>query len=621
MKKSPQLKVIGLLLIFTLFVVACSGPTTPTDIDDTTTDTDTSADVVDAGEPADTDDTPEQPTTAPETDEAAESGGESEAMEEEPAETAEMDGGRVVVLLSEDLEVMNPYLTTALVTGQVTEAVIEPLVQPDANGEYQPVLAERVPTEASGDVTNDGKTVTWKLKEGVTWSDGTPFTSADVLFTYEAAANAESGSVRSSSFGGIESIEAPDDHTVVINYTEFNSSFLDQFQWGILPASAGDPANMLNWDYNRQPLGTGPFMVDEWVSGDRIVMSRNPNYREAGKPHLDQLIFQIVPSEEVRVQMMLGNDAQVMLWPDSTLRDVWAEADNVELQLAPGIYILRLFLNLSQPGDGDPGPGTPHPILGDPVVREALALAIDYDAIVNDLAEGRVDRATSPFALGWYDCDIPGDPYDPEQAAALLEEAGWRDEDGDGIREAHGALYAEDGTPLSLSMTGYSGFTLLDQTELVIAEYLKDVGIDLQVGNEEMAVLFGGWSDQAPRKVGDYDILIYDTGAGINPQQHVADYFHSANIPTEENEGVGANYTRWVNEEADALIEEASRTPDLAERKELYCELGEIIKESYSQIFLYQFQEGHAFNTALSGVQVSTWAPLTWDVENWQLNQ
>ncbi|MCA9901915.1 MAG: hypothetical protein KC433_27235, partial [Anaerolineales bacterium] len=127
-------------------------------------------------------------------------------------------GGRVVVLMTEDLEVMNPYATTAFITTQVTDAVIEALVQPDTNGEYQPVLAERVPTEANGDVTNDGKTVTWALKQGVTWSDGTPFTSADVIFTYEVASNPDSGSVRTSAFEGIVNIEAPDDHTVVVEY-------------------------------------------------------------------------------------------------------------------------------------------------------------------------------------------------------------------------------------------------------------------------------------------------------------------------------------------------------------------------------------------------------------------
>ena len=613
------LKIIISILLLILLMAACSSTTTEPGNTTSESDTETTTETEDStsAEPM-AEETAVTEEAAPEEEPTAEETNDEEMADEEMADHA---GGRVVVLMTEDLEVMNPYATTALVTSQVTDAVIEPLVQPDANGEYQPVLAERVPTEANGDITNDGKTVTWKLKEGVTWSDGTPFTSADVLFTYEVASNPDSGSVRTSAFEGITNIEAPDDHTVVIEYAEFNSSLLDQFRWGILPASAGDPADMLNWEYNRMPLGTGPFMVTDWASGEHISMAANPNYREEGKPYLSELVFQIVPSQEVSSQMMLENDAQIMLWPDSSLREVWDSADNVALQNAPGIYILRMFLNLSQPGDGDAGASAPHPILGDPAVRQAMALGIDYDSIVNDLAEGRVDRATSPFALGWYDCDIPGDDYDPETAAALLEEAGWIDEDGDGIREAHGTLYAEDGTPLSLSMVGYSGFKLLENTELVIAEYLSDIGIDLQVSNEEMAVLFGSWADNAPRKTGDYDILIYDTGAGINPQQHIADYFLSENIPTDENGGVGANYTRWVDEQADALIAEAGRTPDLAARKELYCQLGELIKESNSQIFLYQFQEGHAFNTALSGVQVSTWAPLTWDAENWQLNQ
>jgi peptide/nickel transport system substrate-binding protein len=280
-----------------------------------------------------------------------------------------------------------------------------------------------------------------------------------------------------------------------------------------------------------------------------------------------------------------------------------------------------MFLNLSAPGDGDPGADAPHPILGDVRVRQALALGIDYDAIVNDLAEGRVVRATSPFALGWYDCNIPGDTYDPEAAKALLEEAGWTDTDGDGIREAQGAEYAADGTPLSLDMVGYTGWSLLEQTEQVIAAMMKDIGVEVNLSNEEMAVLFGGWADQAPRKVGDYDILIYDTGAYINPQEHIADYFLSTNVPTNENEGVGANYTRWVSPDADELIQEAGRTPDLDARKELYCQLAELIQESYSQIFLFRSAEGHAYNSAISGYNLSTWDSLTWDVENWQLEQ
>jgi peptide/nickel transport system substrate-binding protein len=550
---------------------------------------------------------PAQPTKAPPSTEPT-------ATEGVPAPS-----GRVVILVSEDPDTLNPYLTTALLASQIYTAVTEPLVQPDQNGEYQPVLAERVPTTKNGDVSADGTEVTWHLRKDVVWSDNTPFTAADVVFTYKAASNADSGSVRSSAFSKVVSVEAVDDYTVVVKYSEFNSSFLDQFQWGILPSSAGDPADMLNWDFNRHPMGTGPFMFKEWVTGDHLTLAANPNYREQGKPAIAELVFQVVPSEEVRVQMMQQGDAQIMMWPGSNLRDVWEADPNIQLELVPGIYILRMFLNLSMPNDGDPGPTPPHPILGDENVRKAIALGIDVNSIVNDLALGRVTRVTSPFALGWYKCDVPPDPYDPETAKAMLEKAGWVDTNGDGIREAHGAKYAPDGTKLSLSMVGYTDFKLLEQTELVMADMLKEIGVDLQVSNVEMSVLFGSWADKAPRKMGDFDILVYDTGAGINPQTHIADYFLSTNIPTDANGGTGANYTRWVNPQADDLINQAGRTPDLADRKALYCQLGQIIHDSYSQIFLYQFQEGHAFSTRISGNQVSTWAPLTWDVENWTL--
>jgi peptide/nickel transport system substrate-binding protein len=333
------------------------------------------------------------------------------------------------------------------------------------------------------------------------------------------------------------------------------------------------------------------------------------------------LVFQVVPSEQVRAEIMREGQAHIMTWPGGDLRSVWEQTPTVEEKLVPGIWIMRLFLNLSAPDDGDPGPDSPHPILGDVRVREAIAQGIDYDAIINDLAEGRVEPATSPFALGWYDCGIPGPTFDPEAAMALLEEAGWVDTDGDGIREAQGAEYAEDGTRLSLDMVGYTGWSLLDQTAQVVAAMMEDIGVEINLSSEEMAVLFGSWADQAPRKMGDYDILIYDTGAYINPQEHIADYFLSANIPINENDGVGANYTRWASSEADDLIEEAGRTPDLDQRKELYCQLAELIKDSYSQIFLYRSSEGHAYNTAITGYNLSTWDSLTWDVENWQLQQ
>lgn len=525
--------------------------------------------------------------------------------------------GTATVLLPEDLATMNPYTTTAAITMQVVPAVIEPLVGVDPDGQYYPILASEIPTVENDGVSADGRTVTWRLREGVTWSDGTPFTADDVVFTYEAA-TLGSDSVRAGAFAAVESVEALDDTTVAVRYEDFNSSYLDQFQWGILPRHAtGDPTNMAAWDFNRAPIGTGPFLVGEWRTGDRIILDANPNARDEVAPNLERVIFMVVPSEETRAAMMQRGDGDVMLWPGSNLRDVWDAAENVTLDTAPEIWILRMFLNLGERGNPVDGQAA-HPVLGDVRVRQALAYGVDYDLLIDELALGRVVRATSPFALGWYACDVDGYEYDPERAAELLDEAGWV-VGNDGVRVAQGAAHAPDGTRLTLEMVGYSDFRLLEQTMLVTADLWRDLGVETEVRTVEMSVLFGGWSDEAARKTGDFDILVYDTGTGINPQVHVYDLLHSSNVPRVENEGAGGNYARWSNERADELLEFAGTSPDLDARSDAYCEVAELVNDDVPQIFLFQFAGGNAYATRLEGFRTSTWAGLMWNVSDWRV--
>jgi peptide/nickel transport system substrate-binding protein len=521
------------------------------------------------------------------------------------------------VLLPEDLATMNPYTTTALITMQVVPAILEPLVGVDPDGQYYPILASEVPTVENGGVSADGRTITWRLRDGIVWSDGEPLTADDVVFTHEAA-TLGADSVRAGAFAGIQSIEAVDDLTVEVHYEEYNSSYLDQFQWGILPRhAAGDPAEMSTWDFNRAPVGTGPFVLGEWRTGDRIILEANENVREERAPQLARVVFMVVPSEETRAAMMQRGDGDVMLWPGTNLRDVWEAAPNVALDTAPEIWIMRMFLNLGERGS-PVDDQAPHPILGDVRVRQALAYGIDYDLLIDDLAEGRVLRATSPFQLGWYACEVDGYAFDPERAAALLDEAGWVMGD-DGVRIAQGAEHAPDGERLSIEMVGYSDFRLLEQTMLVIADLYRDIGVEAEVRTVEMSVLFGGWSDRAARKTGDFDVLVYDTGAGINPQLHVFDLLHSSNVPREENEGAGGNYARWSNPRADELLELGGRSPDLDERRDAYCEVAELLNEEVPQIFLYQFAGGNAYATRLQGFRTSTWAGLAWNIDEWSL--
>jgi len=375
----------------------------------------------------------------------------------------------------------------------------------------------------------------------------------------------------------------------------------------------------MEWDWNRQPVGAGPFIVSGWRAGESVTLERNPYYFEEGKPYLDELIFVIIPEPAAQTAMMLRGEAHVHLWPSEEEDEYNDLMGGIARQITvPGIWNMAIDINLSEPFNNDPGPTPPHPILGDVRVRQALSRAIDYDTLLRDVMP-TTSHSTSPFAYGWYECDIDRQhDYDPAAANELLEEAGWVMGD-DGIRVASGALYAEDGTRLSLELQGYTAFEPLQRTEEFIVENWAQVGIEGRIQNYDFSIIFGSYADGAPRSTGDFDLLIYDRGFRLEPQGEIFARYHSSDIPGDDNPG-GRNYLRWINEEADDLIELAGRDFDLDVRRDAYCELGElIVNEDVVQIFLYLFLEGYGFSSQLDGFVLSTWGSMTWDVQNWTL--
>jgi peptide/nickel transport system substrate-binding protein len=350
-------------------------------------------------------------------------------------------------------------------------------------------------------------------------------------------------------------------------------------------------------------------------------MERNPNYFEEGKPYLDRLIFKVIPEAAAQTALMLQGEGQVHLWPgeDQSEYDSLL-AGKAKQVLVPGIWNLAIDFNLSQPFDDDPGPGAPHPILGDERVRQAIAHAIDYQTLINEVMRGTVAESTSPFAYGWYKCDIPRTyGFDPDKANQLLEEAGWVMGD-DGIRVAQGAQFAEDGTRLSLELQGYTSFEPLQRTEEFIVENLKAVGVEARIQNYDFSIIFGSFADGSPRKTGDFDMLIFDRGFTIEPHSEIKQYWSSTEIPSADNPD-GGNMFRWVEPKADEAIAAAGSTFDLEARKAAYCELGELISQQLPQIYIYLFQDGYGFSDQLSDYTVSTWGSMTWGVQNWKMSQ
>jgi peptide/nickel transport system substrate-binding protein len=523
-------------------------------------------------------------------------------------------------LLYEDPDSLNPLVGQTTIAVQVSLAILEGLAYSDPDGNYQPQLAAELPTLENGGVSEDLLTVTWKLKPGLLWSDGTPVTSEDVKHTWESARDAANGSIFASQFELITDIQTPDPETAVVTYSEFNAGYLDQFPWIVPKHATGAPAEMATWEFNRNPIGTGPFKLQEWAPGEYLTTVRNENFREEGKPYLDGINFLVVPAEEARTARMIEGDGDIMLWAGDEAETQIEAAGAGMGRIAPGVWVVQMWFNLSQPFDDDPSAATPHPILGDQRVREAITLAVNRERINQDLMEGRVFDIDSPFAVGWMACEVEPFAYDPERAKQLLDEAGWRDEDGDGVREAHGVEGVEDGARMSMMMNGYTGYAPLELIELAIQEDLAAVGIETSLENQEFAVIFGTWDDGSPRLLGDFDILVFDEGWFAEPGSDIMRDYHPSQVPSAETPG-GENITRWVREDVAGWIEAGNSSPDVEVRRENFCNIANAHREDIPTFTILQFSEGSTYANRLHGYTVSTWEYATWDAENWWVEQ
>lgn len=534
-------------------------------------------------------------------------------------------GGEVIYAMYQEPQILNPHIATQTASGEVSSAVVEGLVQFSADGEYIPELIKELPTEENGGVVlEEGKlTVTYNLLEGVLWSDGNPFTCDDVAFTWEAVVHPDSGAVSTSGYDQITSVECPDDVTVVVTYEPFYAPYLGLFTEVMPRHATGAPEEMQKWPYNWHVLGTGPFKITEWVPGDHITLVKNENYRDyPEKPYLDKLIFRITPSREAGMAMIQTGEID-FLWDliEAVVPDLEGKP-GVVVNIAAGLGTERLVLNLADPAlDATDDPlNNPHPLLGDVRVRKAIQAAINKDEINEVLLFGAATVGTKEYNIGWpsIGCEIPPSVFDPDAAGALLDEAGFTDDDGDGVRECHGCLYASEGDPLRLKIQTTTGNKLREEAEQLLIEYVGDVGIEMYIENVPSSVLFASWASDAFRKHGQYDVLMYTTSGGIDPHNQLNGYFGADKMPTEANSGTGFNYSRWVNMEADALVKAAGDTADIAERQELYCEFMKYIAEDLPHIYLYDRGDIHATLEGLAGYVPNTWSNQTWAVAEWR---
>jgi len=342
----------------------------------------------------------------------------------------------------------------------------------------------------------------------------------------------------------------------------------------------------------------------------------NPNYREAGKPYLDSIIVKILPSRETGMQL-LGTGEITVLW-DLTEADIPTieKLDGVGWSGALYGYGENELLVLNfgtNDGSAPADPSkAPHFALSDLRVRQAIQYGTDKQLIVDTLLGGNVKVGTTVLPAGQWACPQPASEYNVEKAKALLDEAGWV-VGADGIRE-------KAGVKLSLKISTTTGNQLREQTEQVLVEMMKEIGIDLVIDNVPSDVLFASWDSDGMRKKGRFDILLYTTGGGIDPDSHLFGNYHSARIPTAENEGAGNNYSRYINADVDAWIDDAAFNPDQEARHQLYCKVAEQINKDIPRIYLYERMVISGYREQLQNFRVSPgYADMTLDSQNWWL--
>jgi len=283
------------------------------------------------------------------------------------------------------------------------------------------------------------------------------------------------------------------------------------------------------------------------MDGERIRLAANENYRDyPEKPLVPQVIVRFVPNREVGKALITTGEIDI-LW-DLSEADVpgFGAIPSVVINSKSGPGSERLILNLADPtldATDDPA-GNPHPILGDLRVRQAIQAGIDKQFLVDELLFGATTVGISELDIGWAKCDIPPAEYSPETAMALLDEAGWIDGDGDGVRECTNCAGAETGTRLRLKLQTTTGNRLREEAEQLIIEMMREIGLEFYIENVPSSELFGSWSSGAFRKHGSYDVPMYTTGDGIDPQGQKYGYFHSSQMPVESNGETGFNYSR-----------------------------------------------------------------------------
>ncbi|WP_422372891.1 peptide ABC transporter substrate-binding protein [Hoeflea sp.] len=535
--------------------------------------------------------------------------------------------GEVKIIYWQAPSILNPYLSGGTKDIESASLIVEPLARFDNTGALVPWLVDEIPTVENGGVSEDLTSITWKLKEGLLWSDGTPVTSADVKFTAEYCMAPDGGCAQSAKFDGVASIDIPDEQTIVVNfsgpkpvpYAAFVGAQSPIIQKAQFENCLGAKAQECT-DANFGPIGTGPFVVTDFKPNDVITMKANENYRDPAKPAFATLTFKGGGDAAAAGRAVMETGEFDYAWNLQLAPEViaqMAEGGKGTPISGFGTLVERIEMNMTDPSpdlpEGERATAMhPHPILSDERVRRALSMAIDRNLLV-EIGYGQAGRPTcnlvpapDMFASDNTDCLT----QDVEGAKALLEEAGWT-VGADGVRE-------KDGMKLSL-LYQTSTNAVRQDFQALIKQWWADIGVQTELKNIDGSVFFGG-DPASPDTFQKFyaDVEMYANNFdGTDPEQYLGQYT-CEKAPRPETQWQGENINRYCNEEYDALVAELGKTGEISKRAEIAKKLNDMItKESMTIVPLVDRGRVSAHSNSLGGVVLNTWDSEIWNAADW----
>jgi peptide/nickel transport system substrate-binding protein len=537
--------------------------------------------------------------------------------------------GELNILYWQAVSILNPYLSGGTKDLDGASLVLEPLASYDPEGNLVPKLAAEIPTVENGGISEDLLSITWKLKEGLLWSDGTPVTAADIVFSGQYCMDPDAGCNASVRFEGITNIEAIDDLTVKITFAEPKPVPYQAFVSSLSPiiqkaqfATCLGPAVQTCTEQNFGPIGTGPFKVVDFRANDVVVYEANENYRDADKPAFSRVVFKGGGDAASAARAILETGEADYAWnlqvePEVLEGMAMAGLGTVVSSYGPNVERILVNFTNDDPSLGDNRSlymdgNNPHPFLSDPKVRQALSLAIDR-SIIAEVGYGKAGQPTCNLVPApEYNVSTANDVclvQDIEKANQLLDEAGWA-RGSDGIR-------SKDGVRMSI-LYQTSTNSVRQGTQALIKQWWEQLGIEVELRNIDAAVFFGG-DPASPDTYGKFyaDVEMFTNGSSGTDAEGYLSGWTCDQIADVSNDWLGNNIPRWCNPEFDALVAQLATTADTEARADITKQLNDLLVQNYVEIPLVHRGAVSAHANTLKGVQINAWDSEMWNIADW----